>query len=97
MSDLIPKHEILKRIHILRGQKILIDRELAQLYGVETRELKQQVKRNINRLPSDFMFELTKEEKDELITKCDHLTSLKYSSAKPLAFTEHGALMLSIA
>jgi hypothetical protein len=73
----------------------MIEADLAVLYGVPTKALKQQVKRNIERIPDDFMFELTKNEKDELVTNCDRLTILKHSSINPLAFTEQGVSMLS--
>jgi hypothetical protein len=67
---------------------------LAILYGVETRALNQAVRRNVDRFPADFMFQLTKAEKLEVITNCDHLANLKFSASLPYAFTEHGALML---
>ncbi len=69
--------------------------DLAVLYDVPTKALKQQVKRNIGRFPADFMFELTKNEKDELVTICDRLGQLKHSSINPLVFTEQGVSMLS--
>jgi hypothetical protein len=73
--------------------KVIIDADLAEFYGVPTKRLNEQVKRNAGRFPEDFMLELTKEEKDELVAKCDHLSTLKYSPALPHAFTEHGAIM----
>lgn len=73
----------------------MIDRDLAELYGVETKALNQVVKRNITRFPEDFMFQLTKEEKTEVVTNCDHLVSLKYSYRLPYDFTENGVAMLS--
>jgi len=73
----------------------MIDMDLALLYGVPTKALKQQVKRNIDRFPEDFMFELNKIEKDELVTNCDRLQTLKHSSINPMAFTEQGVAMLS--
>lgn len=78
-----------------RGYKVMIDSDLASLYETETKALKQQVKRNINRFPSDFMFELTKEEKEQLVTSCDRLSVLKHSNVNPMAFTEQGVAMLS--
>jgi hypothetical protein len=72
-------------------KKVMIDADLAEMYGVETRALNQTVKRNIERFPDDFMFQLTHEEKLEVITNCDHLDKLKFSPALPFAFTEHGA------
>jgi len=79
----------------IRGCKVMIDADLAALYETETKALKQQVKRNIDRFPDDFMFELTKEEKAQLVTNCDRLSNLKHSSVLPMAFTEQGVAMLS--
>ncbi len=78
-----------------RGFKVMIDADLSMLYNVPTKRLKEQVKRNIERFPEDLMFELTKNEKDELVTNCDRLATLKHSSINPLAFTEQGVAMLS--
>jgi len=86
---------IATRILVIRGHKALIDADLAALYGVPTRVLNQAVKRNRERFPPDFIFQLTSAERDEVITNCDHLANLKYSRALPYAFTEHGALMAS--
>ena len=63
------------------------------LYGVKTKRLKEQVKRNSERFPDDFMFEMSREEIDEVVASCDHLKKLKFSSILPLAFTEYGAVM----
>ena len=94
MNNLIkPEYETL--IFQFRGFKVMIDADLAVLYCVPTKALKQQVKRNIERFPEDFMFELTKNEKDELVTNCDRLAALKHSSINPLVFTEQGVAMLS--
>ena len=71
----------------------MLDADLARLYGVPTKALNQAVKRNRSRFPADFAFRLTKEEKQEVVTICDHLQRLKFSPALPYAFTEHGALM----
>ena len=79
----------------IRGQKVMIDRDLAELYEVETKKLNQAVKRNIKRFPKDFMFQLTDEEQQELVTNCDRLQSLKHSSSNAYAFTEHGVTMLA--
>lgn len=73
----------------------MIDADLASLYETETKKLKQQVKRNADRFPKDFLFELTSEEKEQLVTVCDRLANLKHSSVNPLAFTEQGVAMLS--
>jgi hypothetical protein len=84
------------KIYEVRGQKVMLDFDLAELYETETRTLKQSVKRNINRFPTDFMFELTKTEWQEVITICDNLPkSIKYSPVTPFAFTEQGVAMLS--
>ena len=79
----------------IRGYKVMIDTDLAALYETETKILKQQVKRNNDRFPKDFMFQLTKEEKAQLVTNCDRLSNLKHSSVSPMAFTEQGVAMLS--
>ncbi len=90
MSDAITH-----RILTLRGKPVLIDSDLASLYGTSTKVLNQAVRRNIGRFPGDFMFQLTLGEKQEVVTKCDHLSALKYSPHCPCAFTEHGALMVA--
>jgi hypothetical protein len=77
----------------LRGLPVLIDADLARLYGVPTKRLNEQVRRNQDRFPADFLFELTPQEKAEVVANCDHLQTLKFSKALPHAFTEHGALM----
>ena len=77
----------------LRGRKVMIDADLAAVYGVETRALNQAVKRNLERFPEDFVFRLSGEEKSEVITNCDHLAHLKFAKSLPFAFTEHGAIM----
>ena len=79
----------------LRGQKVMLDADLARLYGVQTRILNQAIKRNIERFPEDFMFQLSKSEKSELVTNCDRFKNLKYSTSLPNAFTEHGSVMLA--
>ncbi len=84
---------VASKILNLHGKRVIIDADLARLYGVETRKLNQAVKRNIEWFPDDFMFQLTKEEKEQVITNCDHLSQLKFSSYLPNAFTEHGAIM----
>jgi len=73
----------------------MLDTNLARLYGVPTKRLNEQVKRNRDRFPQDFMFQLSAEEKTEVVAKCDHLASLKFSPTHPYAFTEHGAIMLA--
>jgi hypothetical protein len=77
----------------LRGQRALIDQDLARFYGVTTRRLKEQVRRNPTRFPEDFVFQLTLDEKAEVVAKCDHLGNIRFFQGLPLAFTEHGAIM----
>jgi hypothetical protein len=91
----IPVDLVITRIVILREEKVLIDRDLADLYGVTTKALNQAVKRNSRRFPPDFMFRLTKKEKNELVTNCDRFEPLKHASGTPSAFTEEGVAMLS--
>jgi hypothetical protein len=78
---------------LLRGEKVLLDRDLAELNGVTTKALNEAVKRNRERFPADFMFQLTPEEKAEVVANCDHLSRLRFSPALPHAFTKHGAIM----
>ena len=78
---------------LIRGEKVIVDTDLAEFYGVPTKALNQAVRRNMDRFPADFMFQLNKNEKMEVVTNCDHLQKLKYSPVNPLAFTEHGAIM----
>jgi hypothetical protein len=80
-------------IYTLRGQRIIVDRDLATIYDVTTKRLNEQVKRNQNRFPEDFMFQLSPQEKDEVVANCDHLAKLKFAKSLPHAFTEHGAIM----
>lgn len=77
----------------VRGHNVLLDADLAALYGVPTKALNQAVRRNPDRFPADFSFRLTSAEKAEVVTHCDHLARLKFSPVHPRAFTEHGALM----
>jgi hypothetical protein len=92
-NALVPAPQIDHTITILRGQTVMLDADLATLYGVTTKALNQAVKRNAKRFPADFKFQLAASERDEVVTKCDHLRRLKFSSVRPWAFTEHGALM----
>jgi len=87
---MLPRIE--SRILVVRGQKVIIDADLAQLYGVDTKRLNEQVKRNIDRFPHDFMFRLSADEKTEVVANCDHLQKLKFAKTLPYAFTEHGAI-----
>jgi hypothetical protein len=94
-ESLIPQERIESKIYLIRGKRVMLDRDLASLYGVETRVFKQAVKRNIERFPADFMFQLTRQEKAEVITICDNPESIKFSPANPDVFTEQGVAMLS--
>jgi hypothetical protein len=94
-NSLIPLARIQESILTIRGQKVMLDRDLAVLFEVETKRLNEQVKRNIGRFPPDFMFQLTPEEKDWVVSNCEHLRTLKFSRTTPFAFTEHGAVMLA--
>jgi hypothetical protein len=80
------------RIQIIRGLRVIVDVDLAALYGVETKRLNEQVKRNRERFPADFRFQLTAAEKAEVVAHCDHLQKLKFSKVLPYVFTEHGAI-----
>ncbi len=84
-----------QRILLIRGQRVMIDADLAELYGVPTKRLNEQVKRNPSRFPADFMFQLTAAEKNEVVANCDHLAKLKFAKSLPYAFTEHGAIQAS--
>lgn len=81
------------RILTIRGRHVLLDSDLAGAYGVSTKALNQAVRRNAQRFPPDFCFQLTKAERQEVVTNCDHLGHLKFSPTLPRAFTEHGAIM----
>jgi hypothetical protein len=83
------------KILLIRGHRVMIDADIAELYGKATKALNQAVKRNVKRFPEDFMFQLGADEKEEVVTICDHLEKLKYSKVLPFAFTEHGAIMIA--
>ena len=95
MKSLIPIQIIEQKILLIRGHKVILDADLAEMYGVETKVMNQAVRRNIKRFPDDFMFRLSPPEKQEVVTNCDHLQRLKFSSTAPYAFTEQGVAMLS--
>lgn len=84
--------EIALRIVVLRGQRVLIDADLARIYGNSTKRLNEQVKRNSRRFPEDFVFQLTAEEKARVVANCDHLRNLRFAKSLPYAFTEYGAI-----
>ena len=85
-----------ERILRIRGLRVMLDTDLAELYGTSTKAINQAVKRNSSRFPSDFMFRLSAVEKEEVVTICDHLAGLKYSKSLHYAFTEHGAIMAAL-
>lgn len=95
MNETISEQTISQKILLIRGQRVMVDADLAELYGVPTKVLNQAVKRHINRFPPDFMIRLTVKEKAEVVTNCDHLHNLRFSKGLPYAFTEYGALMLA--
>lgn len=94
-NNIIPVAMITEKIFEIRGQRVMIDADLASFYEVPTKALNQAVKRNFIRFPEDFMFKLNAAEKNELVTKCDRFTKLKHSTSLPHAFTECGVAMLS--
>jgi len=103
IEDLLPPFDTLssrlraetnsQRILTIQGHSIILDSDLAALYRVTTRALNQAVKRNAGRFPEDFAFRITRKEKEEVVTKCDHLSRLKFSPVLPFAYTEHGTIM----
>lgn len=95
ICDQFTNREIENKILTIRGQQVILDRDLADLYGVETKALNQAVKRNTERFPMYYRFQLTREETDEVVTNCDHLSVLKFSPNRAYAFTERGVAMLS--
>ncbi len=95
MTTLVPPERIDRAIFVIRGKKVMLDADLAALYGVTTKRLNEQVKRNLDRFPVEFMFRLTAQEKAEVVAKRDHLQRLKFSPTLPNAFTEYGTLMLA--
>ncbi|MDH7604300.1 MAG: ORF6N domain-containing protein [Melioribacter sp.] len=94
-ESLIPIESVISKILVIRNQKVILDRDLAVLYGVETRALKQAVRRNIKRFPEDFMFILTQKEIDLMVSHFVIPSKRYFGGAKPMAFTEQGVAMLS--
>jgi hypothetical protein len=92
---IVPEERILNKILLIREEKVILDVHLAELYGVETRALKQAVKRNMDRFPEDFMYELTEEEVEEVVSQNVIPHKKHFGGAKPYAFTETGVAMLS--
>ncbi len=93
--ELIPHAEIVSKIFIIRGEKVMIDSDLAELYDVETKYLKRQVRRNIDRFPDDFMFEITSKEYADLRSQIGTLKRGQHSKYPPMVFTEQGVAQLS--
>ena len=93
--ELIKFNNVENRIVTLRNTKVIIDSDVAELYGVQTKEINQAIKNNPEKFPEDYTIELTKVEKTELVKNFDHLNKLKFSSALPKAFTEKGLYMLA--
>ena len=95
-NELIVSDEVvISKIYYIRGHKVMLDRDLAELYGVEPRRLREQVKRNEERFPSNFMFQLTEEEADSMVSQIAIPSKQHLGGHLPYAFTEHGVLMLA--
>ncbi len=95
MTDIIQYEDVERRIIELRGQKVLLDRDVAELYGVQTKVINQAVRNNPDKFPYGYLFELDKYEKNELVKNFDRFNSLKHSTVSPTAFTERGLYMLA--
>lgn len=94
-GSMVPDEIIMEKIYLIRGEKVMLDSDLAKLYGVETKQLKRAVRRNMKRFPVEFMFELTKGEYDKLKVQFGALKRGGHSKYLPFAFTEEGVSMLS--
>ena len=95
MTEVIKFSEVENRIVEVRNQHVLIDADVAELYGVDTKQINQAVSRNPEKFPDGYIISLTKQEKEEVVTNCDHLQKLKFSPNLPNAFTEKGLYMLA--
>jgi ORF6N domain len=95
LQVLVAEQKILNQIYVVREEKIMLDRDLAELYGIETRVLKQAVKRNMERFPKDFMFEMTSKEIDRMVSQNVIPSKSYFGGASPFCFTEQGVTMLS--
>jgi len=95
MTEQLLRGCVENRILLIRGYRVMLDSDLAEVYGVTTKRLNEQVKRNRVRFPPKYMFQLTLREKSEVVANCDHLAKLKFSPVFPFAFTEHGAIMMA--
>jgi phage regulator Rha-like protein len=94
-KELVPHESIENKILEIRGQKVMLDSDLAELFGVKTRNINRQVKRNLERFPEEFVFQLSEQEKSEVVPNWHHLSGLRFSYQLPYAFTEHGIAMLA--
>ncbi len=94
-TELVPAEFVERRILSIRGHNVIIDADLAELYGVETKVLNQAVRRHHDRFPEGFLFQLSHDEKQKVVTGCDHLANLRFSPHLPLAYTEYGAIMVA--
>ncbi len=94
-SSILPEELIQNKIFLIRGKKVMLDRDLAELYNLSTKRLNEQVKRNKSRFPVDFMFQLNPQEQRELVAKCDRFRTLKHATSNAFAFSENGVAMLS--
>ena len=94
-KELVPQEKIENKILLIRGQKVMIDRDLAELFGVTTGALNRQVRNNLERFPEEFVFMLSEKEKSEVMQNLHHLSDLRFSYQLPYVFTEHGIAMLA--
>jgi len=92
-KPIVPIDRIENKILLIRNERVIVDADLASFFGVPTKRLNEQVRRNQGRFPKDFVFQLTTDEFQELVANCDHLSKLKYSRVLPYVFTEHGSIM----
>lgn len=92
---ILSQQQIESCIFTVRGKQVMIDRDLAEMYQVKVKRLNEQVKRNLERFPDNFCFQLGDREREELVANCDRFKTLKHSSVNPYAFTEQGVAMLS--
>jgi hypothetical protein len=94
-KPIVPSEKIYRAIIFLRGRRVMLDADLALVFGTTTKRVNERVKRNIDRFPADFLFQLTDEEKSWVVANCDYLKQLKFSTVNPFAFTEHGTIMVA--
>lgn len=91
----VPFEKIDRAILLIRNKRVMLDADLALVFGTTTKRLNERVKRNLDRFPKDFFFQLTPGEKEEVVANCDHLRQLRFSPVNPYTFTEHGTIMLA--